>query len=118
MGGAAPSRRHSHLYDERPGRVSTGTKRTETDGASRARTGDLLAASQTLSQLSYGPRDARSLPPTTARLGGDCGLDLDRRHVAPELLEAVEATHLGREEMEDDVEVVGHDPVRLANPSG
>jgi hypothetical protein len=25
------------------------------DGASRARTGDLLAASQTLSQLSYGP---------------------------------------------------------------
>ena len=28
-------------------------------GASRARTGDLLAASQTLSQLSYGPWDAR-----------------------------------------------------------
>ena len=28
------------------------------DGASRARTGDLLAASQTLSQLSYGPWDS------------------------------------------------------------
>jgi hypothetical protein len=32
-------------------------------GASRARTGDLLAASQTLSQLSYGPRNVTSVAP-------------------------------------------------------
>src|SRR4051812_19525428 len=32
-------------------------------GPSRARTGDLLAASQTLSQLSYGPRQRRQCSP-------------------------------------------------------
>ena len=34
--------------------------RRESSGASRARTGDLLAASQTLSQLSYSPRTVRT----------------------------------------------------------
>ena len=36
-------------------------RRGESDGPSRARTGDLLAASQTLSQLSYGPAVTRSV---------------------------------------------------------
>ena len=39
-------------------RKLSGTGSRDEYGASRARTGDLLAASQTLSQLSYGPRSA------------------------------------------------------------
>src|SRR5215831_8259314 len=77
----------------------------EIDGASRARTGDLLAASQTLSQLSYGPVGRVSL--ASARC------ELDRRDVAPELLEPVEASRVRCEEVEDDVEVIGDDPARL-----
>ena len=81
-------------------------------GASRARTGDLLAASQTLSQLSYGPvvagKSSRASP--GAALRGD----FDERHVAPEILEPVEGARLGREDVQDDVEVVGDDPARLA----
>ena len=40
-------------------------------------------------------------------------VELDRGHVAPELLEAVVATGIGREDVKDDVEVVGEDPVPL-----
>src|SRR5438874_2021997 len=41
-------------------------------GASRARTGDLLAASQTLSQLSYGPLGCDSVAaPRAAKRGSD-----------------------------------------------
>ena len=39
---------------------------------------------------------------------------LDRGHVVPELLEPVVVAGLGREDMQDDVEVVGDDPVALA----
>ena len=77
------------------------------DGASGIRTRDLLAASQTLSQLSYGPLETFSLP-------GDG--ELDRGDVAPELFEPVVLAGLGGEDVEDDVEVVGEDPPRLALP--
>src|SRR6266571_4889589 len=40
-------------------------------GASRARTGDLLAASQTLSQLSYGPAAATARPIVAANSYSD-----------------------------------------------
>jgi hypothetical protein len=46
-------------------------------------------------------------------LGGR-GVELDRRHVAPELLEAVVAARLRGEDVEDDVQVVDEDPVSLA----
>src|SRR6266508_2092558 len=45
-----------------------------------------------------------------ARSGGD----FDRGHVAPQILEAVIVPRLLREDVEDDVEVVGEDPGRLA----
>src|SRR3970040_1610824 len=85
-------------------------KESTRDGASRARTGDLVAASHALHQRSNGPRERDSQ-------ASDRG-DLDRRHVAPELLEAVEATHLGREEVKHHVEVVGDDPGRLWDTCG
>ena len=59
-------------------------------GAEGDRTPDLLAASQTLSQLSYGPVAASSSGETGATASGGGG-DLDRGHVRPELLELVEA---------------------------
>src|ERR671932_602982 len=71
-------------------------------GASRARTGDLHAASVALSQLSYGPEAA-----SVAESGGS---DLDARDVAPQLLEPVERPRLGREDVQDHVEVVRDDP--------
>src|SRR3954470_15473378 len=37
-------------------------------------------------------------------------LDVQPRHVAPQLLEAVEVAHLGDEDVHDDVEVVHEDP--------
>src|SRR5213593_285730 len=48
-------------------------------------------------------------------LARDCGR-LELRHIAPEILEAVETACLRREEVEDHVEVVGDDPLRLAEP--
>ena len=39
---------------------------------------------------------------------------LELRDVAPEILEAVVLARLGREDVQDDVEVVGDDPARLA----
>jgi hypothetical protein len=46
------------------------------------------------------------------KLGGG-GVELDRGHVAPELLETVVAASFRREDVQDDVEVVGEDPVPL-----
>jgi hypothetical protein len=70
------------------------------------------------------PRRCRGTRPSAGgvkrRLGGrgrprlDRG-ELDGGHVAPQLLEPVEATRLRREEVEDDVEVVGDDPTRLGH---
>jgi hypothetical protein len=39
---------------------------------------------------------------------------LDRGHVVPELLEPIVVAGLGREDVEDDVDVVGDDPLALA----
>ncbi len=51
------SQGHVHPRADFEARVETLNKHKR-NGASRARTGDLLAASQTLSQLSYGPATA------------------------------------------------------------
>src|SRR5919197_2230333 len=40
-------------------------------------------------------------------------VELDARHVAPQLFEPVVLARLGRENVEDDVDVVGHDPAAL-----
>ncbi len=61
---AAPGTRQSAMTSGRkssdalphPLKGKTKARKRAFSGASRARTGDLLAASQTLSQLSYGPR--------------------------------------------------------------
>src|SRR6187551_258667 len=80
----------------------------------RGRTGAAAAARPDAERSS----DARS-PRRRRRLGlGGRDLELDRGHVAPQLLEAVEAPRLGREEVEDDVEVVGDDPRRLGPAGG
>src|SRR5712691_10776439 len=42
--------------------------------------------------------------------------DLDRGHVVPELLELVVPTRVRREDVQDDVEVVGEDPGPLLHP--
>src|SRR5215210_4638419 len=44
------------------------------------------------------------------------GVELDGRHVRPELLKAVVAARLGREDVQDDVEVVREDPISLPLP--
>ena len=74
---------------------------------------------QALSQLSYGPELRLSLAPDpAARTRSDgCGLDLDARHVAPQILEPVVRPRVRREDVQHDVEVVGDDPARLALPS-
>jgi len=41
---------------------------------------------------------------------------LDRRNIAPELLEAVVGSRVRREDVQDDVEVVAEDPARLLRP--
>src|SRR5262245_20343909 len=65
-----------------------------------------------------GSGGARS-PRGRRRLGlGGRDLELDRGHVAPQLLEAVEAPGVGGEEVEDDVEVVRDDPRRLGRAGG
>ena len=46
--------------------------------------------------------------------GGD--VDVDRGHVAPQLFEPVVLARVGREDVEDDVEVVRDDPGALAHP--
>jgi hypothetical protein len=62
-------------YDEETARRSTAHRTGRravpeaTDGASRARTGDLCDAIAALSQLSYGPRRAISLAPALALAG-------------------------------------------------
>src|SRR5262245_28507105 len=69
----------------------------------RRRTG-AAAAARADPDGSRGTRSSRG----RRRLGlGGRDLELDRGYVAPQLLEAVEAARLGREEVEDDVEVVG-----------
>ena len=75
------------------------------DGAEGARTPDLLAASQTLSQLSYGPgnRDCRC---SFRRPRGS----LELRHVVPEILEPVAPPGFVGEDVQDRVEVVRDDP--------
>ncbi len=84
------------------------------DGASRDRTGDLHAASVALSQLSYGPTGSRQSSGGRRERRPLDGRDLDRRHVVPELLEPIVGARLRREEVQDDVEVVGDDPVAFA----
>ncbi len=66
---------------------------------------------------SVGDRDEAGLSALEARFQGSAQLGggvLDRRHVVPEILEPVVRARLGREDVEDDVEVVGDDPVALA----
>ena len=53
------------------------------------------------------------VPRPSARAAGLAGGQLDRGDVAPELLEAVVGPRLRREDVEDDVEVVGENPGRL-----
>src|SRR5688572_7663405 len=107
-----PPHRPNGMSAPGPDTTNPRTRRGFGGGASRARTGDLRAASATLSQLSYGPSVVRIVAPAgLARRGG---VQLDRRDVAPELLEAVEAARLGGEDVQDEVEVVRNDPGRLA----
>jgi hypothetical protein len=44
---------------------------------------------------------------------GSCRVQLDRGHVAPEILEPVVRPRLRREDVQDDIEVVDEDPVAL-----
>ena len=132
---AAPTRRGSEPASARERPACAGLS----DGPSRARTGDLLAASQTLSQLSYGPlvtsaqssgeletaRDADGGPPECParpdeRPGGSGRGGFGRllRDVAPEVFEPVEVARFLREDVQHDVEVVGDDPRRLALAGG
>ena len=117
---------------DEPGR---GLARASVGGASRARTGDLRAASATLSQLSYSPElvVARPILPP---VGSDAWLFRKRpvadrvaarrgppgyavsstssvRHLAPQRLEAVVVARGGGEDVHDAVEVVHQDPARL-----
>ena len=69
--GAMPARSSTRSSSRRSCGPSNATARSglaeeQRSGASRARTGDLLAASQTLSQLSYSPRICAA-PPILAR---------------------------------------------------
>ena len=50
----------------------------------------------------------------TASLARRGALEIDLRHVAPQILERIEAARLGREDVQDDVEIVGDDPVAVA----
>ena len=54
-GRAPTAAKKPHKGNPRPAYTGRGFVPAIYGGASRARTGDLLAASQTLSQLSYGP---------------------------------------------------------------
>ena len=66
-GRAPAAAKKPHNGNPRPAYTGRGFVPAIYGGASRARTGDLLAASQTLSQLSYGPWGGLSL----ASAGGD-----------------------------------------------
>src|SRR3954471_21236457 len=57
------------------------------------------------------PRAAR---PDFDRLGNR-RFDLDRRDVAPEIFQVVVRPRIGREDVEDDVDVIRDDPARLAD---
>src|SRR5215213_11382179 len=46
----------------------------------------------------------------------DRGFQIKSGYIAPQLLEPVEAAGVRREDVQDDVEVVGQDPGRLARP--
>src|SRR4051794_2324457 len=55
------------------------------------------------------PLEGIDVPP----LAGRGCVELDRGHVVPQLLELVVPTRIGREDVEDDVEVIGEDPGSL-----
>jgi hypothetical protein len=63
---------------------------------------------------SVAPNSKSSALASSAKPLGAGGVELDGRHVAPELLEAVVIPRLGREDVQDDVEVVREDPVPLS----
>jgi len=53
---------------------------------------------------------------STVRVVNDRDVQVDRRHVAPQLFEPVVLARIGREDVQDDIEVVRDDPGSLARP--
>jgi hypothetical protein len=64
------------------------------------------------------PGRQRAPHPARPEAGGldDGDVDVDRGHVAPQLFEPIELARVRREDVQDDVDVVRHDPGTLACP--